>query len=105
MRSVSKAFIFLLLIMFLGGVLSPVYAAGSFPKGDEVEFSYKNPIKSSGADPWVYYHDGYYYYTDTTAANITIRKSRSLVGIENTNPKVVWTPPILRTFGHPSCIL
>ena len=38
--------------------------------------TFTNPLLPSGADPWVTYQDGYYYYTNTTAKNLTLWKTK-----------------------------
>lgn len=56
--------------------------------------TYSNPILDTGADPWMVKHDdGYYYLTYTTATNITLSRSRSLVNWENADTKLVFQPP------------
>jgi GH43 family beta-xylosidase len=65
----------------------------SFYYEEEPVKLFENPVIGDGADPWVVKHtDGYYYYTQTTGNNITIRKSKTLTGLENAKSKVVWTP-------------
>ncbi|GAB3586021.1 glycoside hydrolase family 43 protein [Hymenobacter daeguensis] len=55
--------------------------------------TFTNPLLPSGADPWTIYHDGYYYYTNTTGNNLTLWKTRSLAELKTAEKKVVWTPP------------
>ena len=55
--------------------------------------TFTNPLLPSGADPWVTYHDGYYYYTNTTGRNITIWKTKNISDLKSAEKKVVWTPP------------
>ncbi len=55
--------------------------------------TFKNPLLSSGADPWCIYKDGYYYYTHTTGRNITIWKTKSIASLSTAEKKIVWTPP------------
>jgi GH43 family beta-xylosidase len=43
-----------------------------------------NPVMGSGADPYVEYHNGYYYYTHTDGASLSIRKSATLSGLAST---------------------
>lgn len=52
-----------------------------------------NPLLLSGADPWVIFHDGFYYYMNTTGANLTIWKTRDITDLEHADKRVVWTPP------------
>ncbi|MDO9375771.1 MAG: glycoside hydrolase family 43 protein, partial [Ferruginibacter sp.] len=55
--------------------------------------TFKNPLLSSGADPWCIYKYGYYYYTNTTGRNITIWKTTSIADLKNAPKKIVFTPP------------
>ncbi|MFC0228851.1 glycoside hydrolase family 43 protein [Serratia aquatilis] len=72
--------IFILLMM---GNIMPLQANTTFT----------NPILSDGADPWVVHHsDGYYYYTQTTASNITLWRTTDLSDLDNAEQKVVWMP-------------
>lgn len=34
--------------------------------------TFTNPLLPAGADPWVIYRGGYYYYTQTTGNNLTL---------------------------------
>ena len=56
--------------------------------------TFTNPLLSSGADPWVTFNHGYYYYTHTTGKNLAIWKSKSVVDLANATKKVIWTPPV-----------
>ncbi len=55
--------------------------------------TFTNPILPTGADPWVIYKDGYYYYTNSTGTNLTIWKTRYMADLNKATPTVVWTPP------------
>jgi GH43 family beta-xylosidase len=54
---------------------------------------FTNPLFTSGADPWVIYRDGFYYYTSTSGSNLFIRKGANLDELALSERKVVWTPP------------
>jgi GH43 family beta-xylosidase len=55
--------------------------------------TFENPYYNTGADPFLFYHDGWYYYTSTTGGNVTLVRSRSLRYFEkNAQKKVIWTP-------------
>jgi GH43 family beta-xylosidase len=45
---------------------------------------------TSQADPFVTFHEGYYYYTFTTGDHVEVRKSASLEGIASATPVSVW---------------
>lgn len=54
---------------------------------------FQNPIVKQRADPWVYLHtDGYYYMTASVPEydRIEIRRARTIAGLGQAEPKVVW---------------
>ncbi|MXV50991.1 family 43 glycosylhydrolase [Pedobacter sp. HMF7647] len=55
--------------------------------------TFTNPLLPSGADPYSFYKDGYYYYTNTTGHNIVLWKSKSIADLKTAPKKVIWTPP------------
>ncbi len=55
--------------------------------------TFTNPLLPSGADPWTVYHNGYYYYTNSTGNNITLWKTKNMADLNTAEKKVVWTPP------------
>ncbi len=62
--------------------------------------AYTNPLLSAGADPWVVYRDGMYYYIHTTGIDLTIRKTRRMVDLPLAEPVTVWTPPASGPYSH-----
>lgn len=51
------------------------------------------PIVLQRADPYIYHHDdGYYYFTATVPAydRIELRRARTLAGLRDIEPKVIW---------------
>ena len=62
-------------------------------RGILAQQTFTNPLLPSGADPWVTYHDGYYYYTNTTAKNLTLWKTKNMGDLKDAEKKVVWNPP------------
>ena len=54
---------------------------------------FTNPLLPSGPDPWCIFKDGYYYYTNTTAKNITIWKTNDISNLKNAEKKIVFNPP------------
>src|SRR5947207_11562035 len=53
--------------------------------------TFTNPLLPSGPDPWVEYHDGVYYYMNTTATNLTLWKTRNLADFKYAEKDAVWT--------------
>lgn len=55
--------------------------------------TFKNPLLPSGADPWVIYHAGYFYYTNTLGNKINLWKTARLQDLGQVTPSTVWKPP------------
>ncbi|KAJ8093982.1 hypothetical protein PM082_009867 [Marasmius tenuissimus] len=55
-------------------------------------WGFQNPIKSrDGSDPFMVYHEGYYYLTSTTWNNIQLTRATTVGGLKTATPKVIWT--------------
>jgi GH43 family beta-xylosidase len=54
---------------------------------------FRNPLLSSGADPYSFYKDGYYYYTHTSVNRLVLWKTRDLTDLRTAVRKTIWTPP------------
>ncbi|MFI6028158.1 family 43 glycosylhydrolase [Amycolatopsis magusensis] len=53
--------------------------------------TFTNPVKANGPDPWLRYHDGYYYLATTTwTSKITMRRSATLAGLASAPETVVF---------------
>src|SRR5438552_2969529 len=48
------------------------------------------PLLTSGPDPWITWHSGFYYYINTTGSGLVIRKTRSLADLANAERREVW---------------
>ena len=59
--------------------------------------TFTNPLLESGPDPWVVWWKGFYYYSNSTGANLTLRKTADITDLKHAQTKVVWAPPP----GHP----
>lgn len=55
--------------------------------------TFTNPLLPSGADPWVIYKDGYYFYTQTSGNQISIWKTDNLTQLKEAFVKTLWSPP------------
>ncbi|KAK7684196.1 hypothetical protein QCA50_012520 [Cerrena zonata] len=54
--------------------------------------TFQNAIKTKdGSDPFMVYHEGFYYLTTTTWSNIQITRATTINGLKTATPKVVWT--------------
>ena len=59
--------------------------------------TFTNPLLQSGPDPWVVWWKGFYYYSNSSGKNLTLRKTADITGLRHAEKKVVWTPEP----GHP----
>jgi GH43 family beta-xylosidase len=57
------------------------------------ESTFSNPLLPSGADPFSFYKDGFYYYTHTNQDKIVLWKTRNLSDLANAEKKIIFTPP------------
>ncbi|MEP6513351.1 MAG: glycoside hydrolase family 43 protein, partial [Parafilimonas sp.] len=54
--------------------------------------TFTNPLLPSGADPYSFYKDGYYYYTNTLADSIVIWKTKNLAHLKTAEHTTVFVP-------------
>jgi GH43 family beta-xylosidase len=55
--------------------------------------TFTNPLLPSGADPWVIYKNGYYYYTNSMGSRLVIWKTKRITNLNNAERKTIWVPP------------
>jgi GH43 family beta-xylosidase len=55
--------------------------------------TFTNPLLPSGADPWVIYKDGFYYYTNSTGNHLAIWKTKNITQLKTAVKKTIWVPP------------
>ena len=86
---------------FLSTVLATLATALILPAQSQSQQAvFTNPLLPSGPDPWVVFHDGFYFYMNSTGVNLTIWKTRSMADLRSAEKKVVWTPPSQGPYSH-----
>lgn len=55
--------------------------------------TFTNPLLPSGADPFSFYKDGYYYYMHTMGNRLVLWKTKSLAKLGEATKKTIYTPP------------
>ena len=55
--------------------------------------TFTNPLLPSGADPYSFYKDGYYYYTNSLGNRIGLWKTKNLADLQHAQYKTIYTPP------------
>ncbi|HSC88992.1 MAG TPA: glycoside hydrolase family 43 protein [Polyangiaceae bacterium] len=63
---------------------------GTPPDPNRARFT--NPLnKSHGSDPWMVYHEGYYYLAATTwGDSLTMKRGRTIAELKAATPQVIW---------------
>ena len=80
------------------------WARGEEPARPPEASTFRNPLKLQGADPWMTYHDGWYYLATTTSGDIRLRRARRLAELKEAADQVVWkdqTPSRFRDIWAP----
>ena len=60
---------------------------------EKIENTYRNPLLSRGADPWVMKHEDTYYYTHTTGNSLELRWTKNMENLNSTLSLKIWSPP------------
>lgn len=82
------------IVAALVGVIAIVLIGWSLTRADQLTESdtFRNPILSDGADPFLYEHDGSYVYTQTTGSNVTLWRTDAPTELATAESKVIWQP-------------
>ncbi|CAM3970079.1 Beta-xylosidase, GH43 family [Pedobacter westerhofensis] len=54
--------------------------------------TFTNPLLPSGADPYSFYKDGFYYYTHSTGNGVELWKTRNLAELKDAPHQRIWKP-------------
>lgn len=88
----KKGIIFLLSLAI---TLVGVFVAGNSTHSSQAQAAtqtFTNPLMT-GADPHMFYKDGYYYFVKTEGNKITVWKTESPVDLKYAKPVIVWRAP------------
>ncbi|HMH23897.1 MAG TPA: family 43 glycosylhydrolase [Puia sp.] len=67
--------------------------ASSAALADPQEQTFVNPVLPSGPDPYSFYKDGYYYYTNTMGDRLVLWKSASIARLRTAESRTIFVPP------------
>jgi GH43 family beta-xylosidase len=59
--------------------------------------TFSNPLLQAGPDPWVVWWKGFYYYSNSSGKDLTLRKTADITDLDHAQTKAVWVPEP----GHP----
>lgn len=69
------------------------------PAGTTSQQTFTNPLLPSGADPYSFYKDGYYYYTNSLGNRLGLWKTKNLADLKTAEYKTIYTPPQSGTYA------
>ncbi len=77
-----------------GDMTSALYIDPSFDIDSEQvgNISFKNYLYHNHADPFLFYYNGYYYYTFTAGTQLSLRKTANIADIKTASSKVILKP-------------
>lgn len=83
----------------MSGNMTSTLSVTSLDLGEKIdgEMTFTNPIRLNGADPWIFYHDGYFYYTASEGKTLSLARARNLGDLKHAESKVIYSPAA----GHP----
>jgi GH43 family beta-xylosidase len=93
----SKKSIKILSVIILLAVITVVggLKAMAVIKEKEEKTMFNNPIKKKGADPWIFYDNGYYYSCYSSGGDkIYVSRTKQIEKLEFAEEKLVWQAPI-----------
>ncbi len=61
-------------------------------KAESGNISFTNYLRKNNADPFMFYHDGYYYYTATGATSVSLIKVANIVDIKTVAGHTILSP-------------
>ena len=88
-------------VPFYSALLAAIVAAASLPAFSPSSarlfaaksaptHTFRNPLKRDGADPCLFFHDGYYYLSTTTAVDVKLRRAKHLGDLADAPDTMVW---------------
>jgi len=73
-----------------------------FGWNDKIEgtYSFTNPIRYWGADPWILYHNGSYYYTATGGDTLMLYKAANIGDLSHAAGAIIYDPEDGQEWSH-----
>ena len=77
-----------------GGMTSALYPASNIDleANETGTLSFTNPIRSNGADPWLFFYEGNYYYIATGSTQLTLFKAANIADLQYASGTVIYKP-------------
>ncbi len=55
-------------------------------------YNFSNPVQGDGADPWLFYNNGYYYYIATAGSVLRLRRAANIGDLPYAETKIIYDP-------------
>lgn len=75
-----------------GGMTSTLTAAIDMNEKETGVYNFSNPVRDDGADPWIFYNNGYYYYIATVGSLLRLRRAANIGDLPYAEAKVIYDP-------------
>ena len=76
-----------------GSMTSTLDATIDITEEETGTYTFTNYVRADGADPWLFYHDGFYYYTSTTgSATLKLVKVANIGDLIHSGGTVIYSP-------------
>lgn len=81
---------------------STVNVGDGFDWNEKIEgtYSFTNPIRYWGADPWILYHNGSYYYTATGGDTLMLYKAANIGDLSHAAGATIYDPEDGKEWSH-----
>ncbi len=70
-----------------------LYAFSILGRCQDTAQTFTNPLLPSGADPYSFYKNGFYYYTQTVQDSLVIWKTKNIADLKTAEHKTIFLPP------------
>ena len=75
-----------------GGMSSKLESKIDLDKKQTGTYNFSNPIQGDGADPWLFYNNGYYYYIATAGSVLKLRRAANIGDLPYAETRVIYDP-------------
>ncbi len=84
-------------LVWTGAAAASMAQVGAVGDSKSQGGTFTNPLLPTGPDPWIVWWNGFYYYSNSSGSNLTLRKTSDITDLRHAETKAVWTPEP----GHP----
>lgn len=94
---------FIILTAIAGAMISCNRAqngnTSNFTPAEKIE-TFSNPLLGGGADPWALWHEGNYYYMNTTGGKLVLWVTPDITDLKNAEKEIIWEPADPKVSKH-----